>query len=91
VERALYEHPSVVEAAVIGIPDPRWGRGPQGLLVLQPGAAVTAEELAAHCRQRLARFKVPRYVEFIDALRCNPSGKVLKRERRERSHVGSRR
>jgi fatty-acyl-CoA synthase len=90
VERALYEHPSVVEAAVIGVPDPRWGEVPKAFVVLRPGVAVTVEELVTHCRQRLARFKVPRYVEFIDALPRNPSGKVLKRELRERPHVGSR-
>src|SRR5579884_1179552 len=89
VERALYEHPSVVEAAVIGVPNRRWGEVPKAFVVLRPGATVTAEELVAHCRQRLARFKVPRYVEFIEALPRNPSGKVLKRELRERAHVVS--
>ena len=90
VERALYEHPAVVEAAVIGIPDPRWGEVPKAFVVLRSGAEVTAQDLIEHCRQRLARFKVPKQVEFIDALPRNPSGKVLKRELRERtSAVGT--
>ncbi len=90
VERALYEHPAVVEAAVIGIPDPRWGEVPKAFVVLRSGAEVTTQDLIEHCRQRLARFKVPKQVEFIDALPRNPSGKVLKRELRERtSAVGT--
>ncbi|HLH71473.1 MAG TPA: long-chain fatty acid--CoA ligase [Candidatus Dormibacteraeota bacterium] len=90
VERALYEHPEVLEAAVIGIPDPRWGEVPKAFVVLRSGSGVTAQDLVEHCRQRLARFKVPRQVEFIDALPRNPSGKVLKRELRERtSAVGT--
>ncbi len=90
VERALYEHPAVVEAAVIGIPDPRWGEVPKAFVVLRSGAEITTQDLIEHCRQRLARFKVPKQVEFIDALPRNPSGKVLKRELRERtSAVGT--
>src|SRR5579875_1783808 len=90
VERALYEHTEVLEAAVIGIPDPRWGEVPKAFVVLRSGSGVTAQDLVEHCRQRLARFKVPRQVEFIDALPRNPSGKVLKRELRERtSAVGT--
>ena len=83
VERVLYEHPSVLEASVIGRPDARWGEVPVAFVVLRPGAEAAAEELQEFCRARLARFKVPRAVSFIDALPRNPSGKVLKRVLRD--------
>ncbi|HET7653905.1 MAG TPA: long-chain fatty acid--CoA ligase [Acidimicrobiales bacterium] len=84
VERVLYEHGAVVEAAVVGRPDERWGEVPVAFVVVRPDAvaAVTAEELLDHCRARLAKFKVPKDVTFLDALPRNPSGKVLKRELR---------
>lgn len=82
VERVLYEHEAVLEAAVVGRPDERWGEVPVAFVVARPGASVTAEELIEHCRANLARFKVPRAVTFLDALPRNPSGKVLKRELR---------
>jgi acyl-CoA synthetase (AMP-forming)/AMP-acid ligase II len=83
VERVLYEHPAVLEAAVVGRPDSRWGEVPVAHVVLRPGSApTTADELIAHCRSQLAKFKVPADVLFLDALPRNPSGKVLKRELR---------
>ncbi len=82
VERVLYEHPSVLEAAVIGVPDPRWGEVPKAFVVLKPGQSPDAAELIDFCSKRLAKFKVPRTIAFIDALPRNPSGKVLKRELR---------
>ncbi|HEX4531268.1 MAG TPA: long-chain fatty acid--CoA ligase [Acidimicrobiia bacterium] len=85
VERVLYEHEAVVEAAVVGHPDERWGEVPVGYVVVAPGATVTSAELIEHCRGQLARFKVPKDVLFIDALPRNPSGKVLKRELRDRT------
>jgi acyl-CoA synthetase (AMP-forming)/AMP-acid ligase II len=84
VERVLYEHDSVWEAAVVGRPDERWGEVPVAFVVRRPGATVTSEELVEHCRTQLARFKVPKAVTFVDALPRNPSGKVLKRELRSR-------
>jgi len=83
VERVLYEHESVVEAAVVGRPDDRWGEVPVAYVVVSSAAAATPEELVEHCRQQLARFKVPKEVLLIDALPRNPSGKVLKRELRD--------
>jgi len=85
VERVLYEHESVLEAAVVGRPDQRWGEVPVGYVVLRPGATATAEALTEHCRAGLARFKVPKDIVFLDALPRNPSGKVLKRELRDPS------
>jgi acyl-CoA synthetase (AMP-forming)/AMP-acid ligase II len=82
VERVLYEHDAVLEAAVVGRPDERWGEVPVAFVVLRPGATVTAEQLLAHCGEQLARFKVPKDVAFLGALPRNPSGKVLKRELR---------
>jgi fatty-acyl-CoA synthase len=83
VERVLYEHDAVLEAAVVGRPDERWGEAPMAYVVLRPGATVTAGQLVEHCRTRLGRFKVPKEIAFLDALPRNPSGKVLKRELRE--------
>jgi acyl-CoA synthetase (AMP-forming)/AMP-acid ligase II len=84
VERVLYEHESVLEAAVVGRTDERWGEVPVAFVVRRPGAEVTSDELLEHCRTQLARFKVPKAVTFLDALPRNPSGKVLKRELRAR-------
>ena len=84
IERVLYEHDAVVEAAVVGRPDDRWGEVPVAYVVLQPGASAGPDELIDHCRGQLAKFKVPKDVCFIDALPRNPSGKVLKRELRDR-------
>jgi fatty-acyl-CoA synthase len=83
IERVLYEHSAVLEAAVIGVPDDRWGEVPKAFVVLKPGGAANEAELVAFCTQRLARFKVPKSVAFVEALPRNPSGKVLKRELRQ--------
>jgi acyl-CoA synthetase (AMP-forming)/AMP-acid ligase II len=82
VERVLYEHGAVAEAAVVGRPDERWGEVPVAFVALREGHTVTADELIEHCRGQLARFKVPKDVTFVEALPRNPSGKVLKRELR---------
>jgi acyl-CoA synthetase (AMP-forming)/AMP-acid ligase II len=82
VERVLYEHESVLEVAVVGRADERWGEVPVAFVVVRPGASVTAESLLEQCRTELARFKVPKEITFLDALPRNPSGKVLKRELR---------
>jgi fatty-acyl-CoA synthase len=82
VERVLYEHAAVLEAAVVGRADDRWGEVPVAYVVLRDGTTVRADELIEHCRTQLAKFKVPKDVTFLDALPRNPSGKVLKRELR---------
>ena len=82
IERVLYEHDSVLEAAVVGRPDARWGEVPVAFVALRPGAVATPDALIAHCGAQLARFKVPKEVTFVEALPRNPSGKVLKRELR---------
>jgi len=82
VERVLYEHDAVLEVAVVGRPDERWGEVPVAFVVLRPGAAVDPDVLIDHCRGQLAKFKVPKAVTFVDELPRNPSGKILKRELR---------
>jgi acyl-CoA synthetase (AMP-forming)/AMP-acid ligase II len=81
IERVLYEHESVVEVAVVGRPDDRWGEVPVAFVV-SSSAATTPDELIKHCRGQLARFKVPKLVVLVSELPRNPSGKVLKRELR---------
>ena len=79
VERVIYELPEVREVAVVGLPDERWGEKPVAIVVLAENAALDLASLAAHCRSRLAGFKVPRELIIRDSLPRNPSGKVLKR------------
>jgi len=83
IEKAVYDHPAVLECAVIAVPDEKWGEVPAALIVLKPGAALDAAELVEHCRERLAHFKVPKHVRFTDALPKGGTGKILKRELRE--------
>jgi fatty-acyl-CoA synthase len=83
VEEAIYQHPAVAEAAVFGVPDPRWIESVTAAVVLRAGASLTADELIAFLRVRLAPFKTPKTVAFVDALPKNASGKVLKRELRD--------
>ncbi|MEV0686893.1 long-chain fatty acid--CoA ligase [Nocardia sp. NPDC050378] len=83
VERVLYENPDVVEAAVIGIPHPRWGEVPKAFVVLREGSTLGAEDLKLFCRERLAKYKVPAEIQMTSALPRTPSGKVLKRTLRE--------
>jgi acyl-CoA synthetase (AMP-forming)/AMP-acid ligase II len=83
VEDALYEHPAVLEAAVIGIPHEEWGEAVHALVVPRPGEQVDKDDLLRHCRERLAGYKVPKSVQFVDELPKNATGKVLKRVLRE--------
>jgi acyl-CoA synthetase (AMP-forming)/AMP-acid ligase II len=83
VEQALARLAGVADAAVIGVPDPRLGEVGLALVVRKPHAALTADDVLAFCRERLANFKVPRRIEFVDALPRNLAGKVLKTELRK--------
>jgi fatty-acyl-CoA synthase len=78
VESALYGHPAVAECAVIGVPDDKWGEVGKALVVLRPGTTADADELLKHLDGRLARFKIPRYLEFVPELPKNAAGKLLK-------------
>ena len=83
VENVLYQLPEVAEAAIVGVPDPRWGETGLAALVLKPEAMLNEEAVIAHCLANLAKFKIPKQVVFIEALPRNATGKVLKRELRE--------
>jgi bile acid-coenzyme A ligase len=76
VEAALTEHPAVTDAAVVGLPDDEWGARVHAVVEVVPGAAVTDAELDAHCRARIAAYKVPRSYELVDALPRNEAGKI---------------
>jgi fatty-acyl-CoA synthase len=84
VESVLYEHPAVAECAVIGVADTTWGEVGRALVQRHAGSSVDEEALLAHCRERLARYKVPRRVVFVDDLPHTSSGKIYKPELRER-------
>ena len=83
MERVISQLPQVSEAAVIGVPDERWGEQPVAIVVLKDGQTLDYHELEAHCRAHLAKFKVPKELYLRDILPRNPSGKILKRDLRQ--------
>ena len=83
VENALMGHPAIADVAVIGVPDEKWGEVPMALVVRKPDTQVTENEILAFARERLAGFKTPKSVGWVDALPRNPSGKILKKDLRE--------
>jgi acyl-CoA synthetase (AMP-forming)/AMP-acid ligase II len=88
IEDVIAAHPKVKEAAVIGVPDEKWGEAVKAVVVPKAGEAVTEEEIIDHCRDRMAGFKKPKSVDVVDELPRNPYGKVLKTTLRERYWKG---
>ena len=91
VEQALVSHEAVLEVAVVGVPDSRWGERPKAFVILRPGRTVTEEELLEHVRSRIARYKAPREVEFVTSLPKTSTGKIQKFELREKEWSGEHR
>ena len=81
----------MLEAAVIGVPDDRWGERPKAFVILRPGHTATEVEILAHVRSRIAHFKAPREVEFVNALPKTSTGKIQKFELREKEWTGRQR
>jgi len=90
IERLLLSHPSIAEVAVIGVPDQVHGEEIKACIVLREGAELTLAELADYCRERMARYKCPRYVQFYKQLPKNPSGRILKKKLRQISGLEER-
>lgn len=82
VERVLAEHPSVMEVAIIGVPDDHWGESVKAVVSLHPETTASQEELIDWCKERLASFKCPKSVDLVEALPRNPTGKILKKDLR---------
>lgn len=83
VENAIYGHPDVADVAVIGVPSPRWGEEAKAIVVLRAGVRPDPDAIIAWARMRIARFKVPKTIDFVDALPRTASGKILRRSLRE--------
>lgn len=89
VEQVLYAHPAVLEAAIIGVPDPVWGETVAAMIVTKPGQTIELGELQSFCRNYLAGYKIPRVLHVVDQLPRNASGKILKYQLRAALHGGS--
>jgi fatty-acyl-CoA synthase len=88
LEKAILAHPAVLEAAVIPVPDEKWGEVPKALVVLKPKATASESELIEFCRSRLSHYKCPRSVEFVDSLPKTGTGKILKKDLRKKYWQG---
>jgi acyl-CoA synthetase (AMP-forming)/AMP-acid ligase II len=88
VENVLFQHPAIHEAAVVAVPDEKWGEIVWAVVVLKPGEKTGAEEIITFCKDRLAGFKAPKGVDFVDDLPKNPAGKVLRKQVREKYWEG---
>jgi acyl-CoA synthetase (AMP-forming)/AMP-acid ligase II len=84
VESVFREHPAVADAALIGQPDEKWGETGLMVVALKPARQATAEELLTFCKGRLARYKIPKRIEYVETLPYSPYGKVIKAELRKK-------
>jgi fatty-acyl-CoA synthase len=87
VENVIYQHPDVLEVAVVGVPDEKWGEVPKAFVVTRPGVTLTAEDIVNHCKQHLARFKAPKKVEFGELPKTS-TGKIQKFKLRDKEWAG---
>jgi acyl-CoA synthetase (AMP-forming)/AMP-acid ligase II len=83
VENILYSHPSLLEAAVVGVPDEKWGEAVKAVVVLKKGHSTTEEEVIRYCKERIARYKAPKSVDFVSELPKTGSGKIFKKGLKE--------
>ena len=87
VENLIFQHPDVMEVAVVAVPDPKWGEVPKAFVVPKPGTNPTAEDIINFCRERIARFKVPKTIEFGELPKTS-TGKIMKYKLREKEWQG---
>jgi len=85
IEEFLYTHPKISDVQVIGVPDPKYGEEIMAWVKLKPGEQVTEEEIIAYCKGKIAHYKIPRYIKFVDAFPMTVTGKIMKFQMREQS------
>jgi acyl-CoA synthetase (AMP-forming)/AMP-acid ligase II len=83
VENVLYMHPAILECAVVGVPDQKWGEAVKGIVVLKPGVKATGQEIIEFCKEKMAHYKAPKSIDFIEALPRTGSGKIHKKGLRD--------
>jgi acyl-CoA synthetase (AMP-forming)/AMP-acid ligase II len=88
VENVLYMHPAILECAVVGVPDQKWGEAVKGIVVLKPGQKATAQEIIQFCKERMTHYKAPKSIDFIGALPRTGSGKIHKKGLRDKYWEG---
>jgi acyl-CoA synthetase (AMP-forming)/AMP-acid ligase II len=88
VENVLYQHPAILEAVVIAVPDDRWGEAVKAVVVLKSGEDAIQEDIITFCKEHIARYKAPKSIDFTDSLPKNSAGKILRKKVREKYWIG---